>query len=98
MAESAEKTDAQSGADQQPANTTPARYRVQEVPHYSVYRDGYRRMLRLVQIQAAVIVVLVALIAVARLTIQPEFSYFASTRDGEVKPLRPLESPPDRPQ
>jgi hypothetical protein len=51
-----------------------------------------------VQFQAAVIVVLVALIAVARLTIQPEFSYFASTRDGEVKPLRPLESPPDRPQ
>ncbi len=93
MAETSKSEPAEKPAENA-AKTALSGYKVEEKVHYGAYRDGYRQMLRIVQLQAVIIVLLVAAIAVSRLTIQPDFSYFASTRDGRIEPLTPIAPPP----
>ncbi|MDR3448894.1 MAG: DotI/IcmL/TraM family protein [Alphaproteobacteria bacterium] len=54
------------------------------------YRDGYRLMLRISLIQAAVIVVLVLAIAGIAMTMKPRLVYFATTSDGRIINIVPL--------
>lgn len=57
------------------------------------YRDGYRNMLRLVVIQGAVIVGLLAVVFLILQAREPENRYFATTEDGRLVPMVPLNQP-----
>lgn len=57
------------------------------------YRDGYRSMLRLSLIQGAVILGLIAAMFFVVHTHQPENRYFATTEDGRLVPMVPLNQP-----
>lgn len=57
------------------------------------YRDGYRLLLRLSIIQGAVIVLLVAGIISLLLSIETKRIYFATTSDGRIINIVPLDEP-----
>lgn len=57
------------------------------------YRDGYRLLLRLSIIQSIVIVVLVAGVIALLLSIENKHIYFATTSDGRIINIVPLEEP-----
>lgn len=57
------------------------------------YRDGYRNLLRLAVLQSLVIIGLVGAIFFVVQTHQPENRYFATTEDGRLVPLVPLNQP-----
>jgi intracellular multiplication protein IcmL len=57
------------------------------------YRDGYRLLLRISLIQACVIALLVAAIVGLALTIKPRSIYFATTSDGRIINIVPLNEP-----
>lgn len=57
------------------------------------YRDGYRLLLRISLIQAAVIVLLVLAIVGLTLTMKPRLVYFATTSDGRIINIVPLNEP-----
>ena len=55
------------------------------------YRDGYRMMLKISLIQAGVIGLLILAIVGLVLSIKPHTVYFATTSDGRIIPVVPLE-------
>ncbi|MDE2030586.1 MAG: DotI/IcmL/TraM family protein [Alphaproteobacteria bacterium] len=57
------------------------------------YRDGYRMLLRISLIQLAVIGILVLAIAGLALTMKPKMVYFATTSDGRIINIVPLDAP-----
>lgn len=57
------------------------------------YKDGYRALLKLALLQAAVIVGLIFAIFFVIHTNQPENRYFATTEDGRLVPMIPLNQP-----
>ena len=57
------------------------------------YRDGYRFLLRLSLIQAGVIALLILSIVGLVLTIKPRAVYFATTSDGRIINIVPLNEP-----
>ncbi|MGB9153531.1 MAG: DotI/IcmL/TraM family protein [Alphaproteobacteria bacterium] len=57
------------------------------------YRDGYRLLLRISLIQACVIALLVAAIVGLAMTIKPRSIYFATTSDGRIINIVPLNEP-----
>lgn len=57
------------------------------------YRDGYRSMLRLVLLQGAIILGLIAVMFYVVHIHQPENRYFATTEDGRLVPMIPLSQP-----
>ena len=57
------------------------------------YRDGYRFLLRVSLIQAGVIVFLIAAIIGLVMTIKPHAVYFATTSDGRIINIVPLNEP-----
>lgn len=59
----------------------------------SFYRDGYRTLLRIALIEAAVIVVLTLGIVAALISARPQIRYFASDNAGRIIPLVPLDQP-----
>ena len=59
----------------------------------SFYRDGYRFLLRISLIQAAVIVLLVLSIVGLALSMKPRSIYFATTSDGRIINIVPLSEP-----
>ena len=59
----------------------------------SFYRDGYRLLLRISLIQTIVIVVLIVSIVGLVLTIKPRLVYFATTSDGRIINIVPLNEP-----
>jgi len=59
----------------------------------SFYRDGYRLLLRISMIQGFVIAVLVVCIAGLALTVHTKQIYFATTSDGRVISVVPLNEP-----
>jgi intracellular multiplication protein IcmL len=54
------------------------------------YRDGYRLLLRISLIQTVIIVLLIVAIAALALTMKPRLVYFATTSDGRIIPIVPL--------
>ena len=56
----------------------------------SFYRDGYRLLLRISMIQAGVIILLVCAIVGLAMTIKPRTVYFATTSDGRIINIVPL--------
>jgi intracellular multiplication protein IcmL len=59
----------------------------------SFYRDGYRLLLRITLIQMCVIGLLVAAIIGMVMTIKPRLVYFATTSDGRIINIVPLNEP-----
>jgi intracellular multiplication protein IcmL len=59
----------------------------------SFYRDGYRLLLRITIIQGIVIAIMVAAIATLVLTVQTRQIYFATTSDGRIINIVPLNEP-----
>jgi len=57
------------------------------------YRDGYRTLLRLAVIQVVVILALMVVIVTIVTKAHPENRYFATTEDGRLVPLVPLNQP-----
>jgi intracellular multiplication protein IcmL len=57
------------------------------------YRDGYRSILKLAVLQAVIIIGLIAAMFFVIHTHQPENKYFATTEDGRLIPLVPLNQP-----
>lgn len=57
------------------------------------YKDGYRSMLKLALMQGVVIVLLIFAIFFVIQTHQPENRYFATTEDGRLVPMVPLNQP-----
>lgn len=57
------------------------------------YRDGYRGMLKLLMIQGVVIIGLLGISFFVVHTHQPENRYFATTEDGRLVPMLPLNQP-----
>ena len=57
------------------------------------YRDGYRFLLRISLIQAGVIVLLILAIVGLVMTIKPHAVYFATTSDGRIINIVPLNEP-----
>ncbi|AEP10731.1 type IVB secretion system apparatus protein IcmL/DotI [Micavibrio aeruginosavorus] len=57
------------------------------------YKDGYRSLLRLALIQGIVIVGLIGAMFFVVHTHQPENRYFATTEDGRLVPMVPLNAP-----
>jgi intracellular multiplication protein IcmL len=56
----------------------------------SFYRDGYRLLLRISLIQAGIIVLLVGSIITLAMTMKPRMVYFATTSDGRIINIVPL--------
>lgn len=59
----------------------------------SFYRDGYRLLLRISLVQGVVIVLLVATILTMVLSIDVKYVYFATTSDGRIINIVPLNEP-----
>jgi intracellular multiplication protein IcmL len=59
----------------------------------SFYRDGYRLLLRLSIIQSLIIIALAAVIVALLLSIQTKHVYFATTSDGRIINVVPLDEP-----
>jgi len=59
----------------------------------SFYRDGYRTLLRISLIQGVVIGLLVMSIVALALTIKPRLVYFATTSDGRIINIVPMNEP-----
>jgi intracellular multiplication protein IcmL len=57
------------------------------------YRDGYRVLLRISLIQIGVIILLIAAIVGLVMTIKPHTVYFATTTDGRIINIVPLNEP-----
>jgi len=57
------------------------------------YRDGYRFILRLAVIQSMIIIGLIVAMFYVISVHQPENRYFATTEDGRLMPMVPLNSP-----
>lgn len=57
------------------------------------YKDGYRSMLKLALMQGLVIVLLIFCVFFVIHTNQPENRYFATTEDGRLVPMVPLNQP-----
>lgn len=57
------------------------------------YRDGYRSLLRLALLQGIVIIGLIGAMYVVIQTHQPENRFFATTEDGRLVPMVPLNEP-----
>lgn len=57
------------------------------------YRDGYRLLLRISLIQAGVIVVLILTLVGVFFTLKPRLVYFATTSDGRIINIVPLNEP-----
>ncbi|MDE1901916.1 MAG: type IVB secretion system apparatus protein IcmL/DotI [Alphaproteobacteria bacterium] len=57
------------------------------------YRDGYRLLLKISLVQAAVIALLIASIVGMVLTMKPRPVYFATTSDGRIINIVPLDQP-----
>ncbi len=74
---------------------------IKGMPHYATeserirnhfYRDNYRRLIKILLLCLFVIVMLVGVIFYLVMTI-PSETYYASTEDGRVIPLKSYESP-----
>ncbi len=57
------------------------------------YRDGFRNMMRLAVIEGIVIIALILAIIVYMTTAKPNDRYFATTADGRIMQLVPLDRP-----
>lgn len=57
------------------------------------YRDGYRLLLRISVIQGIILVLLVASLVVMLLSMQTRYVYFATTSDGRIIDIVPLNEP-----
>lgn len=57
------------------------------------YRDGYRSLLKMTLIQSIAILGLVISIYYIVSTHQPQYFYFATTEDGRLMPMLPLDQP-----
>jgi intracellular multiplication protein IcmL len=57
------------------------------------YRDGYRILLRVSLVQAAVILLLLVSITVMAISMKPRIVYFATTSDGRIINIVPLNEP-----
>ncbi|MBI2234945.1 MAG: type IVB secretion system apparatus protein IcmL/DotI [Micavibrio aeruginosavorus] len=57
------------------------------------YRDGYRSLLKVALLEAVIIVALIVAIFFVIHTNQPENRYFATTEDGRLVPMVPLNQP-----
>jgi intracellular multiplication protein IcmL len=57
------------------------------------YRDGYRNLLRLALIQSLVIIGLIGVLFAIVQSRQPENRFFATTEDGRLVPMVPLNEP-----
>ena len=65
----------------------------QVVVRNEFYRDGYRSLLRLTLIQGMVILGLIGAMYVVVQSNQPENKFFATTEDGRLVPMVPLNEP-----
>ncbi|MCK6417670.1 MAG: DotI/IcmL family type IV secretion protein, partial [Alphaproteobacteria bacterium] len=91
MAQSAKPAPNEPQTRDTPADDTSGLGRV--VIRNEFYRDGYRNMLRLVVIQGAVILGLLIVVFMILQAREPENRYFATTEDGRLVPMVPLNQP-----
>lgn len=57
------------------------------------YRDGFRNMIRIAILEAVIILALIAALATYIHNVQPTNRYFATTADGRIMQLVPLDQP-----
>lgn len=57
------------------------------------YRDGYRTMLRVAMVLALIILALIGVMVYVIKTNKTEYRYFATTEDGRLIPMAPLDEP-----
>lgn len=57
------------------------------------YRDGYRTMLRVAMLLVMVIIALIGVMVYVIKTNRTEYRYFATTEDGRLIPMAPLDEP-----
>lgn len=71
----------------------PAGPLVTVVTRNEFYRDGFRNMIRIAILQAIVIIGLIATLVTYISNVQPSNRYFATTADGRIMQLVPLDKP-----
>jgi intracellular multiplication protein IcmL len=83
--------DAKAKSDKKPKEEVPPLTKM--VIKNEFYRDGYRSILKLAVLQAIVIIGLIGAMFFVIHAHQPENKYFATTEDGRLVPLVPLNDP-----